>query len=138
MKRKHTTPPAHTGMMLLSFWLRLKKMFQRKEALFLLEKKKQMVRLIISLFRPHTYTLLVLLRRRNNISLFRFLSHCVLLNIAFIIPTVPLSLPLSWTNPILMRRCGSPAGINFITRYIAFKCRQVEPSSFLARTSPVL
>jgi len=59
-----------------------------------------------------------------------------LLLIAFIILTVPLPLLLSWTNPILMRRCGSPAGINFITRYIAFKCRQVEPSSFLARTSP--
>ena len=37
MKSKHTTLPAHTGRMLLSFWLRLKKKFQRKEALFFLE-----------------------------------------------------------------------------------------------------
>ena len=37
MKSEHTTLPAHTGMMLLSFWLRLRKKFQRKEALFFLE-----------------------------------------------------------------------------------------------------
>jgi hypothetical protein len=37
MRSKHTTLPALTGMMLLSFWLRLKKKFQRKEALFFLE-----------------------------------------------------------------------------------------------------